>query len=189
MDLPADAYQPLEDVICQFLIPALTGRNPPGSSERAILALPCRLGGLGLIDPTLLCNQYGQSVQITECLVSRILEQHWSIDGVAAATRRAKSDARMVTRQLEANNAASIYQQIDADSKRIIDLSSEKGASSWLTCRPLKRHGFRLHKTAFRDGLCLRFGWIPERMPSHCSCARASTSSTPYLVLWVDSHP
>ena len=77
-----------------------------------------------------------------------------------------------MTRQLEADNAASIYQQIDAGSKRIIDLASEKGASSWLTCRPLKRHGFRLHKTAFRDGICLRFGWTPERMPSHRSCGK-----------------
>lgn len=39
-----------------------------------------------------------------------------------------------------------------------MDLSLEKGASSWLTTLPLKEHGFSLHKTAFRDALALRYG-------------------------------
>eukprot|EP00117_Sycon_ciliatum_P028578 scpid92615/ scgid22935/ len=99
MDLPADAYQPLEDAIRQLLIPALTSRNPPAASERVILALSCRLGGMGLIDPTLLCRQHAQSIKITECLVQRILAQDWSIDGVGEATRRAKAAARTETRQ------------------------------------------------------------------------------------------
>ena len=40
--------QPLEDILRLQLIPTLTGRPPP---ERDLLALPARLGGIGLTNP------------------------------------------------------------------------------------------------------------------------------------------
>ena len=46
--------QPLEDRIYHRLIPALTGRPPLNDSERELLALPVRLGGLGIVNPTFL---------------------------------------------------------------------------------------------------------------------------------------
>ena len=39
-------FQPLEDIIRSKLIPALSGRPAPSDQERALLALPARLGGL-----------------------------------------------------------------------------------------------------------------------------------------------
>ena len=56
--------------------------------------------------------------------------------------------------------------------RRMVDIAREKGASAWLTCRPLKKYGFALSKQEFRDGLCLRNGWTPARIPSHCSCGQ-----------------
>ena len=56
-----------------------------------------------------------------------------------------------------------------------IEQTSEKGASSWLTSIPLAKYDFTLHKQAFRDALCLRFGWTPIRLPSHCSCGKPLT--------------
>ena len=44
--------QPLEKVIRQQLVPTLTGRDPSSHQERRLLALPVRLGGLGIKDPT-----------------------------------------------------------------------------------------------------------------------------------------
>ena len=44
--------KPLEAVISSKFIPALTGRFV-SSDERALLALPIRMGGLGIIDPRL----------------------------------------------------------------------------------------------------------------------------------------
>ena len=32
--------------------------------------------------------------------------------------------------------------------------------------------GFNLHKQAFRDALCLRFGWTPARLATHCPCGQ-----------------
>ena len=42
------------------------------------------------------------------------------------------------------------------------------GASSWLTAIPIAEYGFTLHKQAFQDALCIRYGWRPARLPSHC---------------------
>ena len=37
----------------------------------------------------------------------------------------------------------------------------------------MAKYGFQLHKQAFRDALCLRYGWTPERLPLHCPCGKA----------------
>ena len=60
---------------------------------------------------------------------------------------------------------------------RTIDPTRERGASSWLTCKPLRRYGFNLTKGEFRDGLCLRYGWTPQRLPSSCVCGVATSVS------------
>ncbi len=51
-----------------------------------------------------------------------------------------------------------------------MDQASERGASSWLTAIPIAEYEFILHKQAFRDALCIRYGWRPARLPSHCPC-------------------
>ena len=53
---------------------------------------------------------------------------------------------------------------------RIVELASEKGASSWLTVLPIHSSGFALHKSVFRDALCLRYGWPCKDLPSQCKC-------------------
>ena len=58
-----------------------------------------------------------------------------------------------------------------------MEQTSERGASSWLTTIPLSEYGFTLHKLAFRDTLCLRYGWRPARLPSHCLCGEAFSLS------------
>ena len=45
--------QPLEDVIHQKFIP---GRSPCSEVERALLALPARMGGMGLVNPVAVCD-------------------------------------------------------------------------------------------------------------------------------------
>ena len=47
-------------------------------------------------------------------------------------------------------------------------LAQERGASSWLTELPVAEFGFTLHKSAFRGALCLRYGWLPSRIPIEC---------------------
>ena len=71
-----DLLQPLETVIqCQF-IPAVTSHTPPGKQMRELLALPVRLGGLGLQNPvTITEKQHTASKLICTPLVDRIVKQ------------------------------------------------------------------------------------------------------------------
>ena len=71
-----DLLQPIEDAIHQLLIPALTGRPPCSREERDLLALPVRLGGLGLINPA--SNSpfaFQASVKLTAPLKATIAKQ------------------------------------------------------------------------------------------------------------------
>ena len=45
-------------------------------------------------------------------------------------------------------------------------------ASCWLCALPLHKHGFALHKSAFRDALALQYGWSPIDLPTSCSCGK-----------------
>ena len=51
-----------------------------------------------------------------------------------------------------------------------MDLSQEKGASTWLSVLPLEEYGFALHKGAFCDALALCYGWSPANTPLNCAC-------------------
>ena len=71
-----DLFRPLEEAIRQRFIPALTGQEIPGDLERELFALPTRLGGLGLSNPTTtITNHYRASRTITAPLVSLIVQQ------------------------------------------------------------------------------------------------------------------
>ena len=52
--------------------------------------------------------------------------------------------------------------------KQCLVVAREKGASSWLTALPIVEHGLALHNGAFIDTICLRYGWTPPHLPSHC---------------------
>jgi len=40
---------------------------------------------------------------------------------------------------------------------------------------PIEEHGFALHKGAFRDALCLHYGWLPSGLPARCVCGQGFT--------------
>ena len=53
-----------------------------------------------------------------------------------------------------------------------VEIASDQGASHWISALPLTAHGFALPKGAFRDALCLRYGWQPPHLPLHCPCGK-----------------
>ena len=73
----AHHLQSLEDVIRSELLPALMGRSPPNDIEHDLLALPDRLGGISLVNPTSLPDQeFSASLHITEALKELILQHN-----------------------------------------------------------------------------------------------------------------
>ena len=168
--------KPLEDTIRLKFLPALTGQNAPNNTERDLLALPARLGGIGIIDPTqLTASHYTTSKNVSTPLVSLILQQSTSYPAYCKELqRKAKSDAYQAKRH-ETTCANDLFNKIPHNQQRALEASKEKGASSWLSSLPIAEHGFALHKGAFRDALCLRYGWRPPHLPSNCVCGKQYT--------------
>ena len=77
-----------------------------------------------------------------------------------------------VKKQRQSQAAVELKDKLPNSLQRAISLSIEKGSSSWLSTLPIAEHGFALHKCAFRDSLCLRYGWYPSNMPLHCTCGK-----------------
>ncbi|XP_065177350.1 uncharacterized protein LOC135808131 [Sycon ciliatum] len=170
----AAALTPVEKLLMERLIPALTG-HIVNSEERSILALPCRHGGLGLGNPVDLASQYDASRRVTESLQTNIKLQTMALGSATSLVRTAKAEVRITARNAVKAHALLLRSSVPEAKQRVIDLAAEKGSSSWLTCRPLKRHGFALSKAEFRDGVHLRYNWQPQRMPSGCVCGSQFT--------------
>ena len=172
-----DLIKPLEDTIRKVLLPNLTGQNAFNDTERDLLALPARLGGLGIFDP---CKKstlhYSTCETISAPLVRLILDQAEAYTPeVKAAQARLRNNARKFHRQLEARTANDLKENLPTKLQKALTICSEKGVSSWLSALPISEHGFALHKGAFRDALCLRYGWRPHHLPSHCVCGQHFT--------------
>ena len=169
--------KPLEEAIRQKLHPSITGQNAFNDLDRQLLALPVRHWGLGIIDPSKQSDLHHSACErITAPLVELILNQSKSYSPQVRTTQqRAKNSTRTLRRLQEAREANEIRERLPPQMKRATDAAAEKGASSWLTTLPITKHGFAHHKGAFRDALCLRYGWHPPNLPSHCVCSQKFT--------------
>ena len=66
--------QPLEDIIKTKFLPALSGKPAPSDEIRHLFGLPCRLGGLGIVNPTrIAAAEYAASKDTTDPIVRSIL--------------------------------------------------------------------------------------------------------------------
>ena len=67
----AELLEPLERAINGVFMPAVTDHT-----ERDLLGLPVRMGGLGFIDPVVISSsEYQTSIKVSNPLVRRIVEQ------------------------------------------------------------------------------------------------------------------
>ena len=163
---------PLEECIRAKFIPSVCGRTAPNDLERDLLALPPRLGGVGVANPALQsASEFSASLQTTHPLVILIQNQcpEYPLECIDAQTD-AKKNARHERQDQDRSRAQSIRSQAPPHLQRAIELAQEKGASSWLTTVPLKEHKFVLHKRALQDALALRYGWSLRGVPTHCAC-------------------
>ncbi len=146
--------QPLEDVIHQRLLPAITGRPPCSKIEREISTLPSRLGGLGIPMPTNSQSSFNASignntyqVYMVNLITAQCQEGLVSLEDI----REARKNIRNANRPRDISAAKDLENVLTNDQKRQISHAKEKGAS-WLTVLPI---GFFLNKGEFRDSLHL----------------------------------
>ena len=109
-------FQLLEDAICLQLLLSLTGHTACSAIERHF-SLPCRFGGLGVANPTSICDsqfcdsQFAASIQITAPLKKLIIEQSISAQPLDVRSIKAQvhQDRRETSREraLEIRNSLS----------------------------------------------------------------------------------
>ena len=119
-----------------------------------VLALPANLGGIGLINPLdISANQHSMTKKISAPLLQRVIEQDHRSVGYSESQQQIKAAVRTKKSSRLKQSPKNMQEQLPAPLQRSIELSQEKGASTWLTALPIDNHGFALHKTAFRDAL------------------------------------
>ena len=161
--------QPLEKAISAKFIPALTGRGPCSSVERAIISFPIRYGGLNLVNPVNVAHiHYKASLKITEPLKKMIISQATTYKKLYL--HDIKADLQKHKNQYQQQLVVEIRESLSPTNQRTMDLLHLKGSSSWLSALPLKDQGFNRSKGEFRDALSLRYGWQLKNLPQYCIC-------------------
>ena len=88
-----DLLIPLERAVADMLIPSITGHTCT-LEERDLLALPVRMGGLGLINHSQVATfEYEASVKVTKPLIQQIVSQYQTLPDLAE-TRTLQHSAR-----------------------------------------------------------------------------------------------
>ena len=169
--------RPLEVKIRQSFIPIITGQSAPDDTMRTLLSLPVRLGGLSLTDPmTVADTEYEASVRLTAPLADLIVLHEKTLGESCHQQRLIKKEISYEKRKQAEQAAEKTLAQLPVNQRRKVALAQEKGASSWLTVRPLREHGFDLSKSAFHDAICLRYGWPLHHLRDVCVCGQAFTA-------------
>ena len=169
--------QEVDKIIDTEFLPAITDCRHLSRDDRKLLALPTRLGGLGI--PVLgdLCSiENDNSKQICQNLASKIIGQNDGIfDHVGEPIRDIR---RRITGQREARHRAQLEElrsTMTDEQIRANDISQLKGSSIWLTGLPLVEEGYVLSKREFFDAIHLRYRWQLRWLPSHCACGKLFT--------------
>ncbi|XP_057290771.1 uncharacterized protein LOC130613444 [Hydractinia symbiolongicarpus] len=156
---------PLDEVIRHKFIPAVTGGHIVNDNERKLLALPPRLGGLGI---DVFCKnatiEYENSRNMTASLISQILMVN-NEEGDKSKQQIQSERRRRYQQDLEALRA-----EMTDEEKRINESNMRTGVSNWLTTLPLTEWGYDLIKEQFWDAIKIRYNWQLERLPSNCIC-------------------
>ena len=89
-----DFLEPLENAICNVLIPTIK-EHRCSRLDRDILALPVRLGGLGMTNPCLEANfEQSSCVEVTSPLVQQIVTHQMPDDSLVKSLQQAVRSER-----------------------------------------------------------------------------------------------
>ena len=162
----------MQYLICSF---ATITERKCNQLDRNILALPVRLGGLGLGNPSLEARrEYASSAKVTKPLVEQIVSQSHQLPEDSLTKLEQQEVRGDRSKELE-HRAERIKEMAPRTTQRALDLATEKGSTEWLPVLPLQDLGFNLNKREFRDAVKLRYDWPVEDIPSTCACGEAFT--------------
>ena len=169
----SEILRPVDEVINTKFIPAITERAAISERDRNLLALPVKLGGLGIPIFSESCIiEYKNSRGASENLTSKIVSQ--DEDYIADKKKERATAGSQKTKKVELNKKKLEHLRSTMTKQQIRgnDLAQMKGASAWLTSLPLKDEGYVLNKREFFDALALRYRWRLKYLPTHCACGQ-----------------
>ena len=163
--------EPLENAIKYIFIPALIKSVTLTNDERELLALPPRLGGMGITCPMKRADEeFANSVTLTRPLTEKIIAQEaWGEIDQHVITEEKKNISRN-RQQAQKNALEQLKSSLPDNRVRKVLTAQETGASNWLTSLPIRAKGFSLNKQEFIDAVALRYGWPVEGLPNTCVC-------------------
>ena len=155
--------------------------RPVSDTEREVISLPYRHGGLGIQNPVETADvEHKSSKEVTSQLTNHLIDQDSDLSKLDA--NQLKETKAMLKAEKEASfmtKATSLMEKLSPNEARSFLTAQEKGASAWLSSLPIKTLGYSLNKQEFRDAVCLRYGWKIKDTPTHCACgAKNSTNHT-----------
>ena len=159
----------LEQTLRNRFIPAITGGHICSVTERKLLSLPTRFGGLTIpIFYEKAEAKNNNSRKLTAQLALMIQNQ---IKQYAVEKTQIKITKQVIKKEKKDRCHTSLDQlrnNLSEKFKRLLDVSIEKGVSNWLTVLPISDFGFELSKQHFCDAIRLRYVWSIAKFLTTC---------------------
>ena len=160
----------LEYVIRTEFIPAITGGINCSDTERRLMSLPPRFGGLGIpIFSESAQKEYEFSIILSKDLTTKIINQQPQF-ATNNNAKKIKSKIKLTKMQHHNEELQKLRSTLSDEQKCLNELNREQGASSWLTAIPLSEEGYDLTKQIFWDLIRIRYDWTLTRLPPNCEC-------------------
>ena len=132
--------------------------------EREVFSLPLKSGRLSINCPENRYGDYEVSKKLSEPLEDKdpLTAELWQ--------ERTLDDLLNAKKKKSAEQISNIKNILSTEQRHGLERTSENGGSARLNVLPLKRYGFQLNKSEFRNGLSLRYSWNPKNAPLNCPC-------------------
>ena len=145
-----ELLQPLEECIRNEFMVVISNGHICSDDERDLLALPVRMGGLGIINPTVLTEtEHSNSLKVTAALTKHIIEQNTAGEIDGSKLNQVSAEIAKSRHAAQENELWRILAKSSDEVKRRIEGTQETGASNWLSSSPIKTKGFSLNKQEF----------------------------------------
>ena len=122
---------PLDKVIKQKLIPALLNDFQISEELRSLIALPCKLGGMGIINLVEIANEeYVNSRELTKKLTNLIIQQEHSYTVSEDEIKKIRSKIQKKRMEKQQRTLSSLRDKMSYMEIRLNDLAQEQGSSN-----------------------------------------------------------
>ena len=163
------SFHEIEHMLANDLLPTIFGCEV-SPVERELFTLPARMGGLGIVNPTEMCDfSFTTSRKCSDIIVQAIKgEAAFEVDAHAELWSNVKSEMQAAREQQLNSKFDSILNKFDQSHQRAIRRAKDTKISSWLTVVPAAKSHFDLSAQEFRDALAIRYKKPLLRIPVSC---------------------